>query len=149
MSNLDKIKKLTESLNKVEDNLKQERDIYKFLAESSNDGYWDWSMDFSIPLEDNYEYMSPRFWGMFGYTPDEKEHRVGSWLGMINQDDAEIVKGILDKHIETKGEFPYNQIVRYTHKDGSEVQVLCKGMVVSWSDDGTPLRMVGTHTLID
>ncbi|MEJ2741932.1 MAG: ATP-binding protein, partial [Gammaproteobacteria bacterium] len=35
---------------------------------------------------------------------------------------------------------------RYHHKDGSTITVFCKGEVVEWAEDGTPIRMIGTHT---
>ena len=40
----------------------------------------------------------------------------------------------------------YVQDVRYRHKNGSTVIVLCQGRVVDWDDTGAPLRMIGTHT---
>ncbi|MBF0202108.1 MAG: response regulator, partial [Desulfamplus sp.] len=40
---------------------------------------------------------------------------------------------------------PFSQYVRYRHRDGSTVYVLCAGKVISWSEDGQPLRAVGCH----
>lgn len=144
--NLDKLRKLTSELNDKDKKLKEERDIYQFLAEESNDGYWDWEMDFSIPIEENNEYMSPRFWEIFGFLPEEKEHKAGAWMDMINEEDEKLAMDNVTKHIATKGKHPYKQYVRYTHKDGSTVWVLCKGKVISWNDDGSAARMIGTHT---
>ncbi|MEQ9115628.1 MAG: PAS domain-containing sensor histidine kinase [Rickettsiales bacterium] len=110
------------------------------FVESSYDGYWDWY------LQEDYEYMSPRFWEMFGYKPEEKEHKPSAWMDMIFPEDLEIAKKNLDKHIKTKGKYPYLQEVRYEHKNGSVVTVLCRGKVVSWDNKGNALRMVGTHT---
>lgn len=109
-----------------------------FIA-SSGDGYWDWD------LETNYQYMSPRFWEMFGYKSEEKDHHPSAWQDVIFLDDLEIVQGNLEKHIQTKGEHPFEQEVRYWHKNGSIVTVLCKGRVVEWGEDGMAKRMIGAH----
>ncbi|CAG7580087.1 MAG: putative bacteriophytochrome [uncultured marine phage] len=123
------------------------KEMVNFLSQSTEGywGYWDWYIDFSIPIEENYEYMSPRFWEIFGYSPEEKSHRVGEWMDMIHKEDGDVAMNNFNKHVETKGEHPYRQIVRYTHKDGSTVWVLCKGKVIEWAD-GVPTRMIGTHT---
>jgi len=112
----------------------------KFILETSFDGFWDWW------LNEDYEFMSPAFWKMFGYAPEEKEHKPSVWMDMINGDDLKVATGKLEKHIKTHGTYPYNQEVRYTHKNGSIVWVRCKGRVVEWADDGSPIRMIGTHT---
>ena len=43
-----------------------EKEKLQFI-ESSYDGYWDWY------INDDYEYMSPRFLEIFGFSPQEKE----------------------------------------------------------------------------
>ena len=143
---LNKLKLLTDKLNKIDEELAEEKEIYKFLAEISNDGYWDWHVDHTIPFGDNYEYLSPRFWEILGYLPEEKEHKLSSWFDMISDTDKNNVLNSLQKHIDSKGEYPYRERVRYTHKDGSTVWVLFKGTIVSWNEDGTHKRMVGTQT---
>lgn len=110
------------------------------LVESSSDGYWDWY------IQEDYEYMSPRFWEMFGYLPEEKPHKPSAWQGMIFEEDLEVALENFDKHINTQGKHPYSQEVRYQHKDGSTVTVLCRGKVIEWDKEGKPLRMIGTHT---
>ncbi len=109
-------------------------------VDASGDGYWDWH------IEEDYEYMSPRFWEMLGYSPEEKSHHPTAWKGLIFEEDLPLVLGNYQKHVETGGEHPYSQEVRYHHKDGSTVTVLCKGTVVEWGEKGKPLRMIGTHT---
>ena len=116
--------------------------VNKALIDSTDDGYWDWQID------KDYEYMSPRFWDMFGYKPEEKEHHPSAWQDMIFQEDLDIALENFDKHVKTNGRHPYAQQVRYCHKDGSTVTVLCRGKVIEWSDRGEPLRMIGTHTNI-
>jgi len=40
---------------------------------------------------------------------------------------------------------PYYSEVRYRHKNGFTVWVICIGKVIAWDADGKPLRMVGCH----
>jgi len=40
---------------------------------------------------------------------------------------------------------PYDQIVRFRHKDGSTIWIRCRGMVIR-DDTGKPVRMLGGHT---
>ena len=48
------------------------------------------------------------------------------------------------KHCEDPNH-PYDQVVRYRHKDGSTVWVRCRGIAIR-DDDGKPIRMLGAHT---
>lgn len=112
----------------------------KAYADATNDGYWDWF------LLDDYEYMSSRFWEMLGYDSSEKTHHPSEWQKLIFEDDLAIALENFDKHVQSKGEYPFYQEVRYRHKDGSTVYVICKGKVVEWNESGEPVRMIGTHT---
>lgn len=107
-----------------------------------HDGVWDWY------IQENYEYMSPRFWEMFGYDHEEKESNPSAWMGIINKDDLPNVLANFDEHVKSHGKVPFHNEVRYTHRDGSTVWVRCRGRVVSWAVDGKPLRMIGGHTSI-
>lgn len=119
---------------------KQTTIMNKQYIEASYDGYWDWY------IQEDYEYMSPRFWEMFGYMPEEKEHKPSAWMDMIFPEDLELAKSNLEKHFQTHGQHPYSQEIRYRHKNGSTITVLCRGKVILWDSDGKPLRMIGTHT---
>lgn len=137
-TNLQKLYQMTEALIDRDVNMKKQNELLNNIIDV-DDGYWDWDM------ETNYEYMSPRLWEIFGYDYREKKHDPKEWQQLIHPDDLEKVTINLDKHIKTKGEYPYYQEVRYKHKNGHWVWVLCKGKVIQWDGD-KPLRMVGTHT---
>jgi PAS domain S-box-containing protein len=136
---LDRIIALTDTLSRVELNLQEEMSILEFVLESITDGYWDWG------LVKDYEYFSPKFKEQLGYvrmapTPE-------SWQKICNEDDLKEVLESVNKHMS--GEIlDFSQTLRLTHKDGHEITVLCRGVVVRRSADGSPLRMVGTHQLI-
>jgi PAS domain S-box-containing protein len=116
-----------------------ERRILREALESLLAGYWDWD------LEAKKEYLSPRFKQMFGYIADEMENRPESWQQIIFPEDLPGVLESFDRHVATRGEVPFRNEVRYRHKDGSTVWVICAGRVLDWAEDGSPLRMVGCH----
>lgn len=110
------------------------------LINSTYDGYWDWH------INDNYEYMSPRFWEILGFDPAEKQHSPDEWMDLMHPEDLKSALQNYEMHAETKGAHPYDQEVRYTHKDGSTVYIICRGAIVEHDENGAPVRMVGTHT---
>lgn len=119
---------------------KEKEEELKLIIASSQDGYFDWH------IPEDYEYMSPRFWEIFGYLPEEKKHHPSQWQELIFQEDLPRILENFNEHVKSKGELPFSQQVRYLHKDGSTVWVICKGKVVDWDKEGNPLRLIGTHT---
>lgn len=112
--------------------------IFDFLQESSLDGLWYWD----IENPDN-EWMNDRFWEVLGYDPKEKKHFSSEWQGIINQDDLAMAMDNFESHCKNPNH-PYDQIVRYTHRDGSIVWIRCRGMAIR-DDSGKPIRMIGAH----
>lgn len=110
------------------------------LADLATDGLWEW-----FPSLD-YEYMSERFWSILGYEQKEMEERPSSWTGKIDPVDGKKALDLFREHTESKGAVPYHATVRYRHKDGRDVHIVCRGSVVEWLPDGSPWRIIGTHT---
>lgn len=113
--------------------------IFDFLQNGSLDGIWYWDLQMQ-----DHEWMSPRFWEVFGYDPEEKPHLVEAWQDMINAEDLKVVLDNFEKHCKNP-KYPFDQIVRYRHKDGSTVWVRCRGIAVR-DEKGKPVRMLGAHT---
>ena len=122
-----------------EETLAAQRQLYEQILEQSLAGYWDWD----IPTGD--EYLSPTFKEMFGYEDHEMENRAESWQQLIFAEDLPNVYEAFDQHVASKGEIPYYNEVRYRHKNGSTVWVICTGKVIEWEDDGKAKRMIGCH----
>lgn len=118
------------------------KNVFNTILESSMAGYWDWH------IKKNEEYMSPTFKAMFGYQDHEVPNTPDWWQANIHPDDLPKVLYAFNKHVETKGEYPYDNEVRYYHKNGSIVWVYCRGKVIEWDKDGSPIRMVGSHVNI-
>ena len=89
--------------------------------------------------------MSPRFKAMFGYRDDELENKPDTWMRLIHPEDLPVAMAAFEAHVASRGKTPYDLEVRYFHKDGSIVWVICRGRVVEWNSKGEPLRMLGVH----
>ncbi len=129
---------VTERL-KMEEELLDRRRTFSLVLETALAGYWDWN------LVDNTEYLSPKFKHMFGYEDHEMENSLESWQRIIFPEDLREVLKVFDRHVATRGKEPFYNEVRYRHKDGSTVWVICTGEVIEWAEDGSPVRMVGCH----
>ena len=127
------------SIKVLQEELKKQNARLQGILESEAAGYWDWN------IPENTEYMSPRFKSMFGYEEHELPNTPDSWQKIIHPDDLPNVLKTFDAHVRTRGKVPYDNEVRYFHKNGSIVWVLCRGRVVEWTDDGKPVRMMGVH----
>lgn len=119
--------------------LKTQAYIFETILDSLFAGFWDWN------IQDNTEYLSPTFKKMFGYEDHEMENSPDSWMKIIHPDDLNRVLHNYEQHVQSKGKIPYDNVVRYYHKDGSIVWISCQGTVVEWGEDGQPIRMVGAH----
>lgn len=109
---------------------------YSYLDKVA-DGYWVW--DLKNP---DYEYMSPKFWETLGYDPKDMPHSPTVWKGIIHSEDLKRAEAAFLPHVE-HGE-PYHLLVRYRHKLGTWVWIVCRGSV-EYDDDGEPHTMLGVH----
>lgn len=118
--------------------IKTDEKIFDFIQESSLDGMWYWDLE-----NPENEWMNPKFWTVLGYNPDEMPHKSSAWQNIINQDDLKLAIENFTRHCQDPNH-PYNQIVRYTHKNGSTVWIRCRGMAIR-NESGKPVRMLGAH----
>ncbi len=123
----------------LESKLKEREQVLSDILESTLSGYWDWN----IPAKT--EYLSPTFKKMFGYEDHELPNSPDTWQQIIFPEDLPGVLETFDRHVKSRGREPYYNEVRYRHKDGSTVWVICAGRVIEWAPDDSPIRMVGCH----
>ncbi|MEO1298971.1 MAG: PAS domain S-box protein, partial [Cyanobacteria bacterium J06636_16] len=102
-------------------------------------GYWDWD------IPNGTEYFSPGFKRMLGYAEHELANTPESWQRLIFPEDFSIAQKCFERHVQSRGKAPYYIEVRYQHKNGSTVWVICSGQVVEWDAMGAPVRMIGCH----
>lgn len=123
-----------------ENNILVER--LNLATENSHTGLWDWNI-ITGEVEFNEEWAR-----ICGYTLKELEPtNIETWMSLANQEDLEASNQNLQDHFEGKAPF-YECEARMKHRNGHWVWVLDRGKVVSWTEDGKPQRMIGTHTEI-
>ena len=113
--------------------------IFEFLQAGSLDGIWYWDVE-----RQDQEWMSPRFKELFGYRDDEIPNTSEWWQANIFPEDRDVALDNFAKHLADPNH-PYDQIVRYRHRDGSSVWVRCRGLAVR-NERGEPIRLLGCHT---
>lgn len=118
--------------------IKRDEAIFDFILSSSLDGLWYW--DLETPQN---EWMNPAFWGTLGYRPEEVQHIPKAWQKFIFPEDLKKVKEIIYTNLHNP-HFEYAQEVRYHHKNGEILWLVCKGRFIC-NEAGKPIRMIGGH----
>ena len=124
---------------KIRQELKTERQRLTSIIEGTNVGTWEWNVQTG---ETTY---NERWAEILGYSLAELQPvSIKTWQAHTHPDDLEESGRRLQQHFN--GESPYYELeVRMRHRDGHWVWVLDRGKVASWSENGEPLKMFGTH----
>jgi len=112
--------------------------LFNSLCNITNDGFFVWD----IPRD--YEYMSPRFKEILGFEDHEMENHPSAWKALIFKEDMEIMYDAIGEVLKHGGSV--FQKVRYRHKQGHTVYVICRATVVEHNEHGSPTIVAGTHT---
>lgn len=119
--------------------LHRELSLLEQILDTVLAGYWDFD------FEHNTAYYSPGLKAMFGYDDDEMPNQIDAWQQISFAEDIPIAQASFERHVESRGSVPHYAEIRYRHRDGSTVWVICAGQVIDWDAAGQPLRMVGCH----
>lgn len=112
---------------------------WQFALEGSGDGVWDWN------VQTGSIYYSHQWKHMLGYEDDDISGQISEWSSRLHPEDIDPTYAALDKHFEEKNEV-YHSEFRMRCSDGSYKWILGRGKVVEWTEEGKPMRMIGTHT---
>ena len=115
--------------------LSESEERYRLAMDAARDGLWDWDIAASSV------YYSPGWARILGESQLPTDY--SAWESRIHPDDREHVLESLRQHLDEGGE-PWVCEHRLRHADGSWVWVKGQGRVVRRTEDGRPLRMVGT-----
>jgi len=119
--------------------LATERQRLLNILEGTNVGTWEWN------IQTGETTFNERWAAIIGYQLSELAPvSIATWGKVVHPDDLKVSGDLLEKHF--KGELAYYECeLRMRHKNGSWVWVLDRGKVITWTDDGKPLVMSGTH----
>lgn len=124
---------------RVNDVLRESEERWKFALEGAGNGTWDWN------LQRDEVYFSPRWKALLGYSDGELPNATTSWTDNLHPEDRTWVMEALDQYlVGHRGD--YDIEFRMRCKDGGWKWINARGMLVSRTDEGKPLRMIGTHT---
>ena len=123
----------------MQDELVRVRKRWDLLAMGTQDIFWDWDM---LGNKVAYSCNAPATWSSW---VDELQDKDGkAFLHRVHPDDLPALETMLLQHWRQKTTL-YQATFRLLHGDGTYHPVLSRG-IISYNDDGKPLRMVGATT---
>lgn len=109
------------------------------IIEGTHIGTWEWNVQTGKVI------FNERWAQIIGYRLDELGPiSIETWLTFAHPDDLQKSEALLKAHFAGKLSY-YEVEARMRHKHGHWIWVLDRGKVLSWTDDGKPLMMFGTH----
>ncbi|MDO9036638.1 MAG: PAS domain-containing protein, partial [Methanoregula sp.] len=123
----------------AEEALKNEKQRLASIIEGTRAGTWEWNVQTGETI------FNKQWAEIIGYTLEEiSPISIETWMKYTYPDDLQKSGELLERHFLKESE-SYEFESRMIHKKGHLVWVLDKGKVTSWTDDGKPLWMFGTH----
>jgi PAS domain S-box-containing protein len=123
----------------VENALNESEERLRYALEGSNHAIWDWD------IKTGHVFFSPSWKRLLGYEEHEIEDHIHEWEKRIHPDDKQQLQQDLDNHFGS-GLAHYENEYRLQTKNKTYKWILGRGKIVERAPDGTPLRMIGTHT---
>ena len=117
----------------------KEKEKLENVIRGTEAGTWEWNIQTGDSL------FNETGAKIIGYELSELQpSSIDTWRSLIYPEDLERSIKALELHFSGKRDF-YESEYRIKHKDQTCVWVLGRGKVSSWTDDGKPLMMFGTH----
>ncbi|WP_170302077.1 sensor domain-containing diguanylate cyclase [Desulfosarcina widdelii] len=126
-------------LKELEQELQIEQYRLSSIISGTNVGTWEWNVHTGETIFNEH-------WAeIVGYRLEELQPVSSeTWLQLAHPDDLNARRERLEKHFRHQTDI-YEFEGRMKHKDGHWVWVLDKGKVFTWTLDGKPLMMFGSH----
>jgi two-component system, cell cycle sensor histidine kinase and response regulator CckA len=110
-----------------------------YVLEGTNAGTWEWNVQTGQTI------FNERWAEIIGYTLDEiSPTSIETWIKFVHPEDLEAGTMALEKHFAKETDH-YDIECRMKHKSGQWIWVLDRGKVITWTADGKPEWMYGTH----
>jgi len=119
--------------------LKISEERYQFALEASSEGIWD------LDLNTKKVFFSSQSMKMLHFEEKDAVLDIAAWDDRIHPDDREKYEKDILLHLENKTPF-YKNLQRVLTADNQYKWVLSRGKIIDRDEDGTPLRLIGTHT---
>jgi len=124
---------------RAQEALASEKQRIAYILQGTNAGTWEWNVQTGETV------FNERWAKIIGYTLEEiSPVSIDTWTKYTHPDDLKMSGKLLEKHFN--GELDYYEYeTRMRHKNGDWIWVLDRGKVATWTGDGKPLLMSGTH----
>ncbi|WP_414548919.1 diguanylate cyclase domain-containing protein [Anabaena sp. CCY 0017] len=119
--------------------LKTSEERWQYALEGNGDGVWDWN------AQTNEVFFSRSWKEMLGFAEHEIGNALSEWDQLVHSDDKAGVYEKIQQYFRGETQ-QYVSEHRVKCKDGTYKWVLDRGKIFSRTDDGLPLRLLGTHT---
>ncbi|MEO6118509.1 MAG: EAL domain-containing protein [Methylotenera sp.] len=133
------VKKTLKQQTETENSLKVSEERWKFALEGSGHGVWDWN------VQTNEVFRSARWKEIYGYSDSELDPHALAGRRLIHPDDLHRTVNDVEAYLAGKTDIFISEF-RLRCKNGAWKWTLSRGMLVTRTPDGKPLRMIGTHT---
>lgn len=124
---------------RLESELRERQQRWDFALEASAGGTFDWD------ISRNELHLSPRWKAMFGTSPEDAPESVTAWRQRIHPEDLPPMTRAMEAHL-SGSTVSFECEYRLRHHDGSWRWIAGRGRVITWDDNGSPSRFVGTQT---
>ncbi len=111
----------------------------RFVIRGGDIGFWDWNT-----ASDRLE-VNDRWYTMLGLDADGSVPGIDLWYSLVHLDDMHKLTLLFDSVILNPQGVSGETEVRVRHQAGHYIWILDRFSVVERSNDGKPLRVVGTH----
>jgi PAS domain S-box-containing protein len=117
-----------------------ERQRLKGIITGTNVGTWEWN------VQTGELFVNEKWSETIGYTIEGLHSPLSTdaWTQLVHPDDLKTRNEILEEYFQGRRD-AYQLELRIKHKDGSWRWLQSRGKVFSWTKDGKPLMMMGTH----
>jgi len=122
----------------AEQSLRRSNERLDLALSAARHALWDYN------LVTGRIYLSPRFFTMFGYAPNEMSQDVETWYDLIHPDEQEPLKSrMADIALGSVATFEIEYRMRTKSQDWR--WVLCRARLVEKDESGRAVRVIGTH----
>lgn len=132
------IKKDMAMVRKAREELYAKDEMYQLIIEGTTDCLWDWD------IGSDRVFMTNHWKEKLGYAKRDILDSIKAWKDLIHPEDYVLVGRSVSEYLKKRiSHFRVEYRIRM--KNGEYIWVLAIGQGI-WDKDGTPVRLVGTHT---
>lgn len=119
--------------------IQESEERLQFALEAASQVAWDWN------LQNNEVIYSGSYKKLYGFTKNELKNDFSDWVSRIHPDDRKKMQDLVTAHIQSRN-LDHDSQYRIRDSEGNYRWIMAKGRLVSFDEEGKPLRMIGTHT---